>query len=143
MQQISLLRFIFLIYATLSSVASNATSVFSFQIRYFSIKKSIWKIETKKPCITHNHNTKISLTNINKLAKTSYLYMRNKVDDAAFFNTFDESVASSIIGYGKPKSVFRFKDFDLLWSRFLVCKYEIVQTDLSTQQLCHVDFMRI
>lgn len=69
--------------------------------------------------------------------------MGNPVNHAATFDPLDERVAGAVIGDGQPKGVLRLDDFHLLRAALFVCKDEIVQADLSAQQVAHVDLVRV
>lgn len=69
--------------------------------------------------------------------------MGNPVNHAATFDPLDERVAGAVVGDGQPEGVLRLDDFHLLRAALFVCKDEIVQADLSAQQVAHVDLVRV
>ena len=54
-----------------------------------------------------------------------------------------EGVSRSVVGDGEAESVFRFIDLHLLLDPFNVGEDEILETDLTTQQLVHVDLVGV
>lgn len=54
-----------------------------------------------------------------------------------------EGVSCSVVGDGKAESVFRFIDLHLLLDPLNVGEDEILETDLATKQLVHVDLVGV
>lgn len=69
--------------------------------------------------------------------------MRNCVDGAALLNPFNEGVSGSVIGDCEAERVFGLNDLHLLRTGLFVGEDEVVQTDLTSEQLVHVDFVRV
>ena len=67
-----------------------------------------------------------------------YLNIWNVTDNASLLNSLDKSVASPVVGDGQAESVLCLGDLYLLCSALTVGKYEVVQSDLSTQEVAHV-----
>ena len=60
-----------------------------------------------------------------------YLNIGNVINNAAFFDPFDEGVPCAIVCDGESKGILRFCDLNLLRSPLAMGKYEVVQTNLS------------
>lgn len=73
----------------------------------------------------------------------SYLNMWNGIDDTSFFDTFNKCISGTVVCYRQTERIFRFDYLDFFRPPFAMGKYEIVQANLSAQQLRHVNFMGI
>lgn len=58
--------------------------------------------------------------NINKksLKWSTYVDIFHSIDDASFFDPFNESVAGPVIRDGQSEGIFTLGDFNLLWSSY-------------------------
>lgn len=68
----------------------------------------------------------------------AHLDVWNGIDDAALLNPLDERISRAIVRDRQPEGVLTLDDVDLLRPAFDVGKYEVVQADLTPQQLGHV-----
>lgn len=67
--------------------------------------------------------------------------MRDLIDDASFLDSLDERIASAIISDRQSQSIFALDDLNLLRSALSVRKDEVVEANLTAEQLRHVDFV--
>ena len=82
-------------------------------------------------------------SDLNQNIPSSYLYVWNVTDNASLFYSLDKSVARTIVRDGQPQSVLRLADLNLLGSALAVGEYEVIQSDLSPQQVTHVHLVSV
>jgi hypothetical protein len=63
------------------------------------------------------------------------------INDAALLDPLDKRVSRTVIRDRQPQRILRLDDLNLLRSTFSVRENEIIETDLPTEQLRHVDFV--
>jgi hypothetical protein len=51
-----------------------------------------------------------------EISEITHVDVLHPIDDASFFDTFDESVAGSVVCDGQSESIFALGNFNLLWS---------------------------
>ena len=67
-----------------------------------------------------------------------YLNIWNVTDNASFFNSLDKCVARPVVSDGQTEGVLCLGDLYLLGPALPVGEYEVVQPDLSAQEVTHV-----
>lgn len=78
---------------------------------------------------------------IDSSSSSTHLDVRNLIDDAAFLDSLDKCVASSVVGDCQSQGVLRLDDLDLLRPALSVREDEIIESDLTAEQLRHVNFV--
>ena len=67
-----------------------------------------------------------------------YLNIWNVTDNASLLNSLDKCVARPVVCDGQAESVLCLGDLYLLGSALAVGEYEVIQPDLSAQEVAHV-----